>query len=111
MFQNLIRGVLDQAEYPLDSDLPSLGKYLDNTTLFVGKYLGTDLFLELLVQLRATDPVATPTRSLAGIAVDSELSLEWETPFFLLEWSFFPRDPSSLFITDNTISFAWEYSY
>ena len=111
LFQNLISGFLAQPEYPLDSDVPSLGKYLDNTTLFLGKYLGTDLFLELLVQLRATDPVSAPTRSLAGIAVDSELSLEWQTPFFLLEWSFFPRDPSSLFLRDNTISFAWEYSY
>ena len=111
LFQNLIRGVLDQAQYPLDSDVPPLGQYLDNTTLFVGKYLGTDLFLELLVQLRGADPVAETTRSLAGIAVESEVSLEWETPFFNLEWSFFPTDPSSLFITDNTISFSWEYSY
>jgi hypothetical protein len=111
LFQNLIRGVIDQAQYPLDTDVPSLGEYLDNTTLFLGKYLGSDLFLELLVQLRAADPVAETTRSLAGIAVDSELSLEWETPFFLLEWSFFPTDPSSLFLTDNTISFSWEYSY
>ncbi|MEE8441143.1 MAG: translocation/assembly module TamB domain-containing protein, partial [Spirochaetia bacterium] len=111
LFQNLIRGRLDQADYPLDIDTSSLGKYLDNTTLFLGKYLGTDLFLELLVQLRATDQVGAPTRSVFGIAVDSELSLEWQTPFFLLQWSFFPRDPSSLFLTDNTISFAWEYSY
>ena len=111
LFQNLIRGVIDQGEYPLDSTVPSLGQYLDNTTLFLGKYLGTDLFLELLVQLRATDPIAETTRSLAGIAVEPEFSLEWETPFFLLEWSFFPTDPSSLFLRDNTISFTWEYSY
>lgn len=111
LFQNLVQGVLEQGDYPLDSDVPSLGKYLNNTTLFLGKYLGTDLFLELLVQLRETDPLAAPDRTLAGITVESELSLEWQTPFFLLEWSFFPRDPTSLFLTDNTISFAWEYSY
>jgi hypothetical protein len=111
LFQNLIRGVIDPDPYPLDSPAPSLGQYLDNTTLFLGKYLGTDLFLELLVQLRATDPVAETTRSLSGIAVEPELNLEWETPFFLLEWSFFPTDPASLFLRDNTISFTWEYSY
>jgi translocation and assembly module TamB len=110
LFQNLFQGVIDQGP-PLDNEVPSLGQYLNNTTLFLGKYLGTDLFLELLVQLRETDPVEAPARTLAGIAVDSELSLEWQTPFFLLEWSFFPRDPSSLFLADNTISFAWEYSY
>lgn len=112
LFQNLLRGVIDQdEEYPLDTSVPSLGQYLDNTTLFMGKYLGTDLFLELLVQLRASDSTALETRSLAGIEVESELGLEWQTPFFLLEWAFFPRDPSSLFLADNTISFSWDYSY
>ena len=112
LFQNLLRGVIDQdEEYPLDTSVPSLGQYLDNTTLFMGKYLGTDLFLELLVQLRASEPEGLETRSLAGIEVESELGLEWQTPFFLLEWTFFPRDPSSLFLTDNTISFSWDYSY
>ena len=119
LFQNLIRGVMSGTdtdtnlgeESPLDTGVPSLGKYLDNTTLFLGKYLGTDLFLELLVQLRATDPLAAPTQSLAGITVEPEFSLEWQTPFFMLEWTFFPTDPSSLFLTDNTVSFSWEYSY
>lgn len=112
LFQNLLRGVIEpDDEYPLDNTVPSLGQYLDNTTLFMGKYLGTDLFLELLVQLRAAETSALEPQSLAGIEVDSELGLEWQTPFFLLEWSFFPRDPSSLFLADNTISFSWEYSY
>ena len=106
-----VRGFMADDTYPLDTSVPSLGKYLDNTTLFLGKYLGTDLFLELLVQLRASDPVAAPTQSLTGITVGSEFALEWQTPFFMLEWTFFPTDPSSLFLRDNTISFSWEYSY
>ena len=112
LFQNLLRGVIDQdAALPLDTQTPSLGQYLDNTTLFMGKYLGTDLFLELLVQLRASDQTEGSTQSLTGIEVESELGLELQTPFFQLEWSFFPRDPSTLFLSDNTISFSWEYSY
>ncbi|MFW5788467.1 MAG: translocation/assembly module TamB domain-containing protein [Spirochaetota bacterium] len=112
LFQNLLRGVIDQdEEYPLDTSVPSLGQYLDNTTLFMGKYLGTDLFLELLVQLRANEPTGLETQSLAGVEVESEFGLEWQTPFFLLEWTFFPRDASTLFLTDNTISFSWDYSY
>jgi translocation and assembly module TamB len=117
LFQNLLRGVIspDQryrdGDYPLDNTTPSLGQYLDNTTLFMGKYLGTDLFLELLVQLRASEASALEPRSLAGIEMEAEFGLEWQTPFFLLEWNFFPRDPSTLFLADNTISFSWEYSY
>jgi hypothetical protein len=112
LFQNLLRGVIDQnAAVPLDTAVPSLGQYLDNTTLFAGRYLGTDLFLELLVQVSESEPEPGNEQSLTGIEVDSEVSLEWETPFFQLEWAFFPRDPSTLFLTDNTIRFSWDFSY
>ncbi len=108
---NFLAGAVEAGRDPLDTSIPSLGKYLDNTTLFLGKYLGTDLFLELLVQLRADDPLSATTQSLTGLSVESELSLEWQTPFFLLQWSLAPDNPESLFLTDNTVSFSWEYSY
>ncbi|MFP4551233.1 MAG: translocation/assembly module TamB domain-containing protein [Spirochaetales bacterium] len=112
LFQNLLRGVIDQnAAVPLDTTVPSLGQYLDNTTLFAGRYLGTDLFLEMFVQVSETEAEPGSPQSLTGIEVDSEVSLEWETPFFQLEWAFFPRDPSTLFLTDNTIRFSWDFSY
>jgi translocation and assembly module TamB len=111
LFQNIIRDAIGDGTYPLDTSVPSLGKYLDNTTLFMGKYLGTDLFLELLVQVSAADPESVTSRSLAGVEVDPEISLEWQTPFFQLEWAFFPTDPETLFLTDNTFRFFWEYSY
>jgi len=37
--------------------------------------------------------------------------LEWETPFFLLEWSIVPQHPENLFVTDNTIGLKWKFSY
>ena len=112
LFQNLLRGVIDQnGSVPLDSTVPSLGEYLDNTTLFAGRYLGADLFLELLIQVRQSEADVLGQQSLTGIEIDSEISLEWDTPFFQLEWAFFPRDVSTLFLADNTIRFSWDYSY
>jgi hypothetical protein len=111
IFQNLLRGVIEDSSYPLDNDMPSLGKYLDNTTFFLGKYIGNDLFLELLIQLRAQNPYYHDIRSFGGLEVDSEISIEWKTPFFLLEWEFLPQHPEDLFLTDNTFSFSWEFSF
>ena len=59
---------------------------LDNTTLSLGKYLGTDLFVQALVRFQATDAVG----SAYNIQTEGELNLEWTTPFFLLEWTFAP---------------------
>ncbi|TVQ39855.1 MAG: hypothetical protein EA384_04610 [Spirochaetaceae bacterium] len=112
LFQNLVVGALeDTADQPLDNTAPSLGQYLDNTTVFLGKYLGSSLFLELLVQIRARNPLEPEGQSIGGIEVDSELGLEFQTPFFNLQWSIFPQNPQTLFVTDTTFSFSWGFSY
>ncbi len=131
LFSNLLRGAIgstqptvtpgtatggtstSSTQYPLDNTSPSLGKYLDNTTVFLGKYLGTDLFLELLVQLQAQNPYSTTeqARSFGGLVINPEISLDWRTPFFDLQWSFLPQTPQTLFLTDNTISLSWGFTY
>ncbi|MFP4508968.1 MAG: translocation/assembly module TamB domain-containing protein [Spirochaetaceae bacterium] len=113
LFQNLVRGVID--EPAIDSEeaaIPSLGRVFNNTTVFLGRSLGPDVFAELLVQFRASDPFEDVSeRAFAGIEVDSEFSLEFETPFFDLQWSFFPRTPDALFVPDNQFTFSWGFTY
>ena len=87
---------------------PGSGNPLDNTSLSFGKYLGSDLFLTMLLRLDA--PGSQPGDDLPLLS-DIELSLEWATPFFMLEWSFLPRNPNTLFVTDNSISLRWGWSY
>ena len=112
LFQNLVVGALEEpAQEPLDNNGRSLGQYLDNTTVFLGKYLGSSLFLELLVQIRARNPLEPQGESLGGIEVDAELGLEFQTPFFDLQWSVFPQNPQTLFVSDTTFSFSWGFSY
>jgi hypothetical protein len=87
---------------------------LDNTTVSLGKYLGNDLFLEMLVRLQQPEVTSLPGAgliSVPGLTPDLELTLEWSTPFFLLDWSFLPRHPESLFLVDNSLSFTWRFSY
>jgi hypothetical protein len=91
---------------------------LDNTSVSLGQYLGNDLFLEMLVRLQQPQvPVAVvaPGGGLVaastGLQADFELSLEWATPFFLLDWSFLPKHPETMFLSDNSLSFSWRITY
>ena len=83
----------------------------------MGRYLGSSVFAQLLLQMRSKD-FSNPedrqysgVRDLGGVLIDSEISLEWQTPFFLLEWTLTPQYPEELFIRDNTFTFSWRYSY
>ncbi|MGA2478994.1 MAG: translocation/assembly module TamB domain-containing protein [Spirochaetia bacterium] len=107
---------------------------LDNTSVSLGKYIGNDLFLELLVRLQspqlvtgtplvsgslpyedlntgATIPPGSLTLFGAGLQPDLELSMEWATPLFLLTWSWVPQHPESMFLSDNSLAFSWRIAY
>jgi len=91
---------------------------LDNTSVSIGKYIGNDLFLEMLVRLQQPQIPVAVVQPQGGVIAESmalqtelELNLEWATPFFLMEWSFLPQHPETLFLSDNSLSFSWRFSY
>ncbi|MDE0446659.1 MAG: translocation/assembly module TamB domain-containing protein [Spirochaetaceae bacterium] len=100
--QNLMHDGLDSRQ------APSFGNPFDNTSLSVGKYFGSDLFLSMLLRLDTSpdEPFREP-----ALLSDLELNLEWSTPFFLLEWSLLPRDANTLFLTDVAITLSWRWRY
>jgi hypothetical protein len=83
--------------------------YLDNTRLFFGKYIGDDLFLQGTLAFRRDGSVATQVSP--KMVVEPEFQMEFQTPFFLLNWTLLPLHPETLFVTDNTVTFRWNWSY
>ncbi|MDR1315402.1 MAG: translocation/assembly module TamB [Spirochaetales bacterium] len=114
LLQNVVTSNRDQNSSVIeqrDRNIPAFGRYLDKTSLFLGKYIGSDLFLDFLLQLRAEDLFAREEDTYGGLVVDAEFVLEWRTPFFLLEWSLMPKHPEELFIFDNVFTFRWRFAF
>ena len=91
----------------------SLGQYLDNTTLFLGKYVTNDLFLEAMISLRSNNAFLSAYGGATNnLLIDSELLLEWKTPLFLLQLSLLP-DPTDLVPSQLTpsLSLSWGFSF
>jgi translocation and assembly module TamB len=113
LFQNFLQDVIvtPDPEYSLNNNSPiTVGRYLQNTTLLMGRYIGDEVFMELMVQLQEQNPVNRPANDFIGIEIDAELSLEWATPFFDLTWTFAPENPDTLFVTDHTLTFTRDFS-
>lgn len=116
VIQNVLLTAIEPTDPTQEQLAPSLGNFLDNTSVFMGRYLGEDVFGQAVLQLRSreADPRIEDDpgiQRLGGVLIDSEIRLEWETPFFLLEWNLAPENPEELFIRDNTFTFSWSYSY
>ncbi len=113
---HILQNVLSERLIPADSGLvpgnPSASRYLDNTTLFLGKYFGNDIFLEAMVRLRVNEALLSNTNAGDDLYVDSEIRLEWKTPLFLLELSLLPdiSDPLSS-IQRAKLGLSWDIWY
>jgi translocation and assembly module TamB len=110
----LLENILKDKVLSAGSDEAELGfgQYLDNTTVFVGKNLGDDIFLETLVSFRAVDEALAVARSLEDFQVNAEINLEWETPLFDLELSFLPdfADPFAS-LKNTSLGISWGFTY
>jgi len=102
----------DQSIYENGSNPMNFARYLEDTSLFVGEYIGEYLFLEgsLVVDYDESRSVLS---TFGGLELNLNLSLQFITPFVLIDWTYDPttNPDSGYFLPQNTISFTWQYSY
>ena len=112
ILQNVLSEQLIPGDSPQVATSSSIGKYLDNTTLFLGKYFGNDIFIEAMVRLRTNQALLSNLDAGDDLYVDSEIRLEWRTPLFLLELSLLPDilDPLSS-IKRASLGLSWDFWY
>lgn len=105
---NIVQNILFDAlpGSSISSSFSPLARYLNNTTIFMGKYIGKDYFLQALIHLTATDR-AKILRSFVApdLAIDLELSLEWSNPLGTFSLFTQPNELSIYNIFD-TIGFS-----
>ena len=105
---NIVQNILFDAlpGSNLTSSLSPLARYLNNTSVFMGKYIGDQFFLQALLHLSAMDS-SKVTRSfiVPDLSLDLELSLEWNNPLAIFSLFTQPNELSIYNILD-TIGFS-----
>lgn len=103
--QNILFDVLPGTSLVSSSASP-LARYLDNTTIFLGKYLGRDFFLQGMIHFSAAgNGMGTSSFLADDLEVDMELSVEWANP--MCTFSLFTQpEELSLFNILDTIGFS-----
>ncbi len=105
--QVLQRWLLDASNIGVDAyPDATLEDYFDQTAIYAGKYVGDDVFVEGVLFLQKN-----PLEQQGGLTIQSELGFEWSTPLFTLDWRMRPEHPDTLFLSDQTFSFYWKFSF
>lgn len=91
------------------ADVSILARYLDRTSLFAGKYIGDNWFVKVRLMLKADSNVKLSKKVghflAKDLILDTEISLDWDTPMGTLSVFTQPQELSVFEILD-TIGFS-----
>ena len=92
----------------------SMARYLDNTSIYFGKFAGDSLYLSAGVVVDYDQLYGLRSYG-NGIDLLPDLTIEMRTPFFLVYWNYNKRNAYDFYNTDivpnNAIGLEWRYSY
>jgi translocation and assembly module TamB len=112
MRTQLLQNVVVQAAGGQFSDNASdrpyrLGNYFDNTTVFIGKYIGTGLFGEAMLSFKYDENKI----DWGGLVLAPELGFELRNPLFDIQFNMVPLHLRNLFINDVSFSLVWRWTF
>lgn len=94
----------------------SIGNFLDNSTVYVGKYFGDAIYADAMLQVVYDESKFDKNRFLSGLKLQPEIGFEMNSPYATIRWSISPdiTNKSSfrnLMVpnTSLTISKKWEF--
>jgi hypothetical protein len=115
IIQNAILGPGERAASGTDATM-TIGNYFDNTTVYMGKYLGSAIYADALMHFGYYNPLLVENTGdnqivYQNMLIQPEFGFEVTTPLFLLRWGMTPKHPETLFIADSSITLSWKFSY
>jgi len=85
-----------------------VGNYFNNTTVFIGKFLGADLFGEAMFSLEYDENKL----AWGGLVLKPEFGLEMRNPdLFDIRFTMVPLHPENMFIDDVSFSFTRRWTF
>jgi hypothetical protein len=99
-------------QQPVDRN-GGVGNYFDNTTVFLGKYIGRGMFVQSMLSLRydAYPENLGGFRIGENLSIEPDISIELDGPIFDIRWDFVPLHPENLFVNDSFFSLIWSWSF
>jgi hypothetical protein len=84
-----------------------VGNYFDNTTVFLGKYIGSDIFVQSLFSVKYDENKQT----LGGMTLEPEIGIEMRNPLFNIQLNMMFLHPENWFINDVSFTLTWRRSF
>ncbi|MCR5699751.1 MAG: translocation/assembly module TamB [Treponemataceae bacterium] len=91
----------------------NVGNYLDGTSVYIGKYIGKNMYLDALLNLEYMEGLVDPKRNQYGLSIEPEFGFEIESPFALIRWNVAPNLQSltESWVPGTSLSLSWKFNF
>ncbi|MCL2472788.1 MAG: hypothetical protein FWF26_03830, partial [Treponema sp.] len=84
-----------------------IGNYFDNSTVFIGKYFGSNMFGQAMLSFKYDENQI----DYGGLKLEPEIGLDMRSPLFDIQFNMTPLHPENYFVNDVSISLIWRRSF
>lgn len=92
----------------------SIGNFLDNTTVYIGKYLGNALYLDAMLHVSFENGATNNIASAGNVIFQPEFGMEVESPFANIRVNMAPDINALLhnqFVPATTVTLSWKVTF
>lgn len=112
---NIIQNTLNMSfQQNKSGETFSAGNFFDNSTVYIGKYLGTALYLDAMLNLQYDDKRVRDATTVGGMIFRPEFGMELESPFGNIRWNVAPDIDALLhkqYVPSSSVSLSWKFSF
>ena len=92
----------------------SIGNFLDNSTVYIGKYLADSLYVDAMLHVSFEDGFVNDINSAGGLLFQPEFGMELESPFANIRVNMAP-DINALmhnqFVPSPSLTLSWKFAF
>ena len=91
----------------------TVGNFLDNSTVYIGKYFGSALYVDAMLHLSYDKEIIDLTKP-GALLFQPEFGFELESPFANIRWSMAPDINAMLngmYVPSASLSLSWKFSF
>ena len=92
----------------------SIGNFLDNTTVYIGKYLGSSLYVDAMLHVTYEDIDVNDLEQTGKMLFQPEFGMELESPFANIRVNMAPNINALLknqFVPSTSVTLSWKYAF
>ena len=112
---NILQNTINLTNKRNETKNISVGNFFDNSTVYIGKYIGNALYVDAMLNMSASDYVDTEYLSTGNLLFQPEFGLELELPVVNIRWDMTwdltPGLKFKSYVPATSLSFSWKFNF